>query len=65
MKKTTSILVGTIVLILLIVFIMFRNKEQSAVENVKVPDNNLLVAAGVWQIDKINSCFWEKIYNQP
>ncbi|OXZ30878.1 hypothetical protein B9N57_03120 [Finegoldia magna] len=52
MKKTTSILVGTIVLILLIVFIMFRNKEQSAVENVKVPDNNLLIAAGVWQIDK-------------
>lgn len=52
MKKTTSILIGTIVLILLIVFIMFRNKEQSAVENVKVPDNNLLVAAGVWEIDK-------------
>ena len=52
MKKTTSILIGTIVLILLIVFIMFRNKEQSAVENVKVPDNNLLVAAGVWKIDK-------------
>ena len=38
MKKTTSILVGTIVLILLIVFIMFRNKEQSAVENIKVPE---------------------------
>lgn len=55
MKKTTSILVGTIVLILLIVFIMFRNKEQSAVENIKVPENNLLVAAGVWQIDKKES----------
>ena len=56
MKKTTSILVGTIVLILLIVFIMFRNKEQSAVENIKVPENNLLVAAGVWQIDKKERC---------
>ncbi|MCI6001342.1 MAG: hypothetical protein MRZ23_07495, partial [Finegoldia magna] len=55
MKKTTSILVGTIVLILLIVFILFRNKEQSAVENIKVPENNLLVAAGVWQIDKKES----------
>ncbi|WP_297813654.1 hypothetical protein [uncultured Finegoldia sp.] len=52
MRKTTSILIGTIVLILLIVFIMFRNKEQSAVENVKVPENNMLITAGVWKIEK-------------
>ncbi len=52
MKKTTSILIGSIILLLLVVFILSRNKEQSAVENIKVPENNLLQVAGVWEIDK-------------